>query len=148
MNNESSQIGTKTSTKIGLGKPPTIKDKTELISSDISLMSFTPNMVKPVTHQVLFNVTNDNPNGINLGLDDTYIPVLEPENEFYIDGDKLSFKQRGKENENFKKEHEFEKFRQKAADKIQKLKNENEDEEEEEEEEESYDEEDENDDKK
>ena len=144
MNNESSQIGTKMSTKIGLGKPPTIKDKTELISSDISLMSFTPNMVKPVTHQVLFNVTNDNPNGINLGLDDTYIPVLEPENEFYIDGDKLSFKQRGKENENFKKEHEFEKFRQKAADKIQKLKNENEDEEEEEEEEESYDEEDEN----
>ena len=128
--------GTKMGTKFGLTKPPTIKDKTELISSDISLMSFTPNMAKPPAPQVLFNVTNENPNGINLGLDNTFIPVLDPENEFYIDGDKLSFKQRGK-NADFKKEIEREKLRQKAMDKIQKLKNLKNAEEEEEEEEES-----------
>ena len=128
--------GTKMGTKFGLTKPPTIKDKTELISSDISLMSFTPNMAKPPAPQVLFNVTNENPNGINLGLDNTFIPALDPENEFYIDGDKLSFKQRGK-NADFKKEIEREKLRQKAMDKIQKLKNLKNAEEEEEEEEES-----------
>ena len=134
--------GTKMGTKFGLTKPPTIKDKTELISSDISLMSFTPNMSKPPAPQVLFNVTNENPNGINLGLDNTFIPALDPENEFYIDGDKLSFKQRGK-NADFKKEIEREKLRQKAMDKIQKLKNlKNAEEEEEEEESSSYEEED------
>ena len=137
-----SNIGTKVSTKFGLTKPPTIKDKTELMSSDISLMSFSPNMAKPPAPQVLFNVTNENPNGINLGLDNTYIPVLDSENEFYIDGDKLSFKQRGKNND-FKKEIEKEKLRQKAMDKIQKLKNlKNAEEEEEEEESSSYEEDD------
>ena len=133
---------TKIGTKFGLTKPPTIKDKTELMSSDISLMSFSPNMAKPPAPQVLFNVTNENPNGINLGLDNTYIPVLDSENEFYIDGDKLSFKQRGKNND-FKKEIEKEKLRQKAMDKIQKLKNlKNAEEEEEEEESSSYEEDD------
>ena len=73
--------GTKMGTKFGLTKPPTIKDKTELISSDISLMSFTPNIPKPPAPQVLFNVTNENPNGINLGLDNTFIPVLDQEND-------------------------------------------------------------------
>ena len=138
-----SNIGTKVSTKFGLTKPPTIKDKTELMSSDISLMSFSPNMAKPAAPQVLFNVTNENPNGINLGLDNTFIPVLDPENEFYIDGDKLSFKQRGK-NEDFKKEIEREKLRQKAQDKILKAKISKDDEEEEEEEESSSYEEDDN----
>ena len=105
-------------------------------------MSFSPNMAKPPAPQVLFNVTNENPNGINLGLDNTYIPVLDSENEFYIDGDKLSFKQRGKNND-FKKEIEKEKLRQKAMDKIQKLKNlKNAEEEEEEEESSSYEEDD------
>ena len=137
--NESSAIGTGTkfSTKFGLTKPPTIKEKTDFMNSDISLMSFSPNMVKPSAQQVLFNVTNDNPNGINLGLDDTYIPVLEPENEFFIDGNKLSFKQRGKAQEELKKEVEFDKLRQKALEKIKKLQNEKQNEEEEEEEEES-----------
>ena len=139
-----SNINTTTKgTKFGLTKPPTIKDKTELMSSDISLMSFSPNMAKPAAPQVLFNVTNENPNGINLGLDNTFIPVLDPENEFYIDGDKLSFKQRGK-NEDFKKEIEREKLRQKAQDKILKAKISKDDEEEEEEEESSSYEEDDN----
>ena len=135
--NESSAIGTKLSTKIGLAKPPTIKDKTEYMASDISLMSFTPNMVKPPAQQVLFNVTNENPNGINLGLDETFIPVLEKENEFYIDGDKLSFKQRGKVQDDFKKETEYDKLKQKAQAKIEKLKRVKDAEEEEEEEESS-----------
>ena len=137
--NESSAIGTGTkfSTKFGLNKPPTIKEKTEFMSSDISMMSFTPNMVKPQVQPVLFNVTNENPNGINLGLDETFIPVLEAENEFFIDGDKLSFKQRGKTQEELKKEIEFDKLRQKALEKIKKLQNEKNNEEEEEEEEES-----------
>ena len=134
--NESSAIGTKLSTKLGLGKPPTLKDKTEYMSSEISLMSFTPNMVKPQAQQVLFNVTNENPNGINLGLDDTYIPVLEPENEFFIEPNKLSFKQRGKDQE-LKKETVFEVLRQKAQEKIKKIQRDKENEEEEEEEEES-----------
>ena len=134
--NESSAIGTKINTKIGLAKPPTIKDKTEYMASDISLMSFTPNMVKPPAQQVLFNVTNENPNGINLGLDNTYIPVLEPENEFFIDADKLSFKQRGKIDE-FDKERVKSILRQRAESKIEKLKKIKDEEEEEEEEESS-----------
>ena len=144
--NESSQIGTKVGTKFGLTKPPTIKEKTDIISSDISLMSFSPNLIKPQAQQVMFNVTNDNPNGINLGLDDTYIPILDPENEFYIDGDKLSFKQRGKSKtkNDFTKQSEFEKLRQKALDKIQKLQKAKENEEEEEEDESSSYEEDDN----
>ena len=134
--NESSAIGTKINTKIGLAKPPTIKDKNEYMASDISLMSFTPNMVKPQAQQVLFNVTNENPNGINLGLDNTFIPVLEPENEFFIDADKLSFKQRGKIDE-FDKERVKSQLRQKAELKIEKLKKIKDAEEEEEEEESS-----------
>ena len=134
--NESSAIVTKINTKIGLAKPPTIKDKNEYMASDISLMSFTPNMVKPQAQQVLFNVTNENPNGINLGLDNTFIPVLEPENEFFIDADKLSFKQRGKIDE-FDKERVKSQLRQKAELKIEKLKKIKDAEEEEEEEESS-----------
>jgi hypothetical protein len=99
-------------------------------------MSFTPNMVKPPAQQVLFNVTNENPNGINLGLDNTYIPVLEPENEFFIDADKLSFKQRGKIDE-FDKERVKSILRQRAESKIEKLKKIKDEEEEEEEEESS-----------
>ena len=139
--NESSFYTTKVSTKLNFNKPPTLKDKTEVIQSDISLMSFATNLVtaKPQPKQLVFNVTNDNPNGVNLGLDDTYIPVLEKENEFYIDGEKLSFKQRGKLNEDLKKETEFEKLRQKAIAKVLKSKKDKTaEEEEEEEEEESY----------
>ena len=145
-NNESSQISSKvTSTKIAFGRPPTIKEKTELMSSEVSMMSFSPNVIKPPQkNEVLFNVTSENPKGVNLGLDDTYIPVLEPENEFFIDGDKLSFKQRGKQHEDMKKETEFEKLRQKAINKIEKFKKSKENEEEEEEEESSEYEEDDN----
>ena len=60
-------------------------------------MSFSPNMAKPQAPEVLFNVTNENPNGINLGLNNTYIPALDPENEFYIDGDKLRPQERGRD---------------------------------------------------
>ena len=130
--NESSQIGTsKITSKIG--NAAQLKEKTELMSSEIS---FSPNLIKPQPKEVLFNVTSENPNGINLGLDETYIPHLEPENEFFIDGNKLSFKQKGK-NEEVTKSTEFEKLRQKALDKYTKLMKEKNVEEEEEEEEES-----------
>ena len=137
--NESSFYATKVGTKFNFNKPPTIKDKTEVFQSDISLMSFATNLVsvKPQPKQILFNVTNDNPKGVNLGLDDTYIPVLEEENEFFIDGEKLSFKQRGKLNDDSKKETDFEKLRQKAIYKIEKAKKDISREDEEEEEEES-----------
>ena len=111
------------STKINksLIKPPTIKEIAEFEKSEISLVSFTPKMIKPEAQQVIFNATKENPNGINLGLNNTYIPFLNKENEFMIDVNKLSFKQKGK-NENETKENEAEKLRQKAIEKISKIK--------------------------
>ena len=90
--------------------------------SDTSFVSFTPKISKPEIQQVVFNATKDNPKGINLGLDYTYIPVIPKENEFTIDADKLSFKQVGKAENEMKKETEFEKLRQKAIEKISKIK--------------------------
>ena len=130
-----------TTTKIvsKLQKPPTLKDLTDMEKSDISLVSFTPKIIKQEAQQVVFNATKDNPKGINLGLNNTYVPELNKENEFMIDADKLSFKQRGKNENESKKEEEFEKLRLKAIDKISKLKmkKDNESEEDEESEEES-----------
>ena len=130
-----------TTTKINsknLQKPPTIKDLAELEKSDISLVSFTPKINKPEGQQVVFNATKDNPKGINLGLDSTYIPGLTKENEFIIDADKLSFKQIGKTENEIKKENEFEKLKQKAIEKISKIKLKKDSETEEEEESYSY----------
>ena len=106
-----------------------------------SEVSFTPMVVKSVPQQVIFNATKENPAGINLGLDNTYIPILNQEEEFFINADKLSFKQRGKiedESHEYKKESEFEKLKQKAIEKISKMKLKKENESEEEEESSSY----------
>ena len=128
----SNYVSTKINSK-SLIKPPTLKDATELEKSEISLMSFTPKMIKPEVQQVVFNATKENPKGINLGLNNTYIPFLNRENEFMIDVNKLSFKQKGK-NETEKKENEAEKLRQKAIEKISKIKLKKDEESEEEEE--------------
>ena len=118
--------------KKSIKRPPTIKEMTENERSDISLVSFQQNIKPPETKQVLFNVTSDNPNGINLGLDNTYIPVLNKENEFTIDANKMSFKQNKEEIEN-----PFDILRQQAIEKVSKLKK-NKEENEEESEESSY----------
>ena len=127
-------VSTKINTK-SLIKPPTLKDGAEFEKSDISLVSFTPKIIKPEAQQVVFNATKENPKGINLGLNNTYIPFLNKENEFMIDVNKLSYKQKSKnENENEKKEIEAEKLRQKAIEKISKIKLKKDEESEEEEE--------------
>ena len=113
-------------------RPPTIKDLTDIERSDISLVSFTQQIKPQETKPVIFNATVENPNGINLGLDNTYIPVLNKENQFTIDAEKMSFKQKREEMEN-----PFEKFRIEAIEKISKIKK-NKEEEEEESEESSY----------
>ena len=136
-----------TTTKINtksLMRPPTIKDIVDHEKSDISLVSFTPKISKQEPQQVVFNATKENPTGINLGLDNTYIPFLQKENEFFIDANKLSFKQRGKGGEEITKETEFAKLKQKAIEKISKIKlkkdNDSEEEEESSSEESSYEE--------
>ena len=45
-----------------------------IITFFISLVSFTPVIKQAEVKPVIFNATADNPNGINLGLDHTYIP--------------------------------------------------------------------------
>ena len=118
--------------KKSMKRPPTIKDITEVEKSDISLVSFNQQIKPQEMKPIIFNATAENPNGINLGLDNTYIPVLNKENEFTIDAEKMSFKQKREEMEN-----PFEKFRQEAIVKISKIKK-NKDEEEEESEDSSY----------
>ena len=139
--NDSSVIGTKTQTqtqtqtqnKKSLIKPPTLKDITECEKSDISLVSFTPVIKQVEVKPVIFNATVDNPNGINLGLDHTYIPILKKENEFTIDASKMSFKQNKLAEQNII-EKPFEYLRQEAIEKISKIKKSKDDDDEEEDE--------------
>ena len=118
-----------------------MKDASEILPNEISTISFAQ-AVKPVeSKQIIFNATPDNPNGINLGLDETYIPKISKESQFSIDTSKLSYKTVGQ----LEKENNNEAIRQlydEAINKLTKLKKikkvENKDNEEEEEEEESY----------
>ena len=104
-------------TKKSIKRPPTIKEITELERSDISLVSFQQNIKQPESKPIIFNATSDNPGGINLGLDNTFIPVLNKQNEFTIDANKMSFKQNPQEIEN-----PFDKLRQDAIKKLSELK--------------------------
>ena len=122
--------------KKSLKKPPTIKEITEIERSDISLMSFTPVIKPPESKPVIFNATVENPNGINLGLDNTYIPNLIKDNEFTIDVSKMSFKQ-NKEFDPNEVRNPFEQLKQEAIEKVSKMKK-IKDEEEEESEESEY----------
>ena len=123
-------------------KIPMAKDVSEVGVSEMSAISFAQ-PIKPIeARQIAFNATPDNPNGINLGLDETYIPKINRESQFSIDAGKLSYKTVGqleKENNNEAIKHLYDE----AIDKLTKLKkikkiDNKESEEEEEEEDESY----------
>jgi hypothetical protein len=129
--------------KKSLKRPLKIKEITEYERSDISFASFSPAIKPQESKPIVFNATADNPNGINLGLDQTYIPKISKESQFSIDTDKLSYKTVGqleKENNN----ETIRKFYDEAINKFTKLKkikkieNKENEEEEDEEEEESY----------
>ena len=70
--------------------------RTENEKTEISYISFNQS-IKPTESkqisQIVFNVTNENPNGVNLGLDATFVPKIKKENNFTIDINKMSFKQ-------------------------------------------------------
>ena len=84
-------------------------------------MSFTPVIKPPESKPVIFNATVENPNGINLGLDNTYIPNLIKDNEFTIDVSKMSFKQ-NKEFDPNEVRNPFEQLKQEAIEKVSKMK--------------------------
>ena len=69
-------------------------DFSDVEKSDISYISFTPAVTKKTEiKKIIFNKTQENPNGIDLGLDTTYMPKLYKENEFYLDAERMSYKQ-------------------------------------------------------
>ena len=49
---------------------------------DISLVSFSPMIKQQEIKPLFFNANSENPNGINLDLDYTYITTLSKDNEF------------------------------------------------------------------
>ena len=134
---DSSNITTKIATnKKSFVNVPSLKEVSEQEKSNLSVVSFTQKKSNPNIQEVSFNVTKENPKGIHLGLDNTYIPKLNEEEEFIIDANKLTYKQN--QEKIYKKEEEYEKFKQKAIEKLQKLKIKKEYESEEEEESSSY----------
>jgi hypothetical protein len=65
-------------------------DNEKSIRSDISFAAKNPSN-KTKQKLIIFNKTSENPNGIDLGLDITFIPKLE--NEFYFDSERMSYRQ-------------------------------------------------------
>ena len=61
----------------------------------MSSISFAQPLKPAEKKQIIFNATPENPNGISLGLDETYIPQINRENQFSIDVSKMSYKQIG-----------------------------------------------------
>ena len=122
-------------------KVPQKNDFSEIEKSNFSSISFSPINVpkKSDTKKIIFNKTQENPGGIDLGLDTTFIPKLLKENRFYLDAERLSYKQISKfeKDKNYKLSDKI--LREEAEKKISEFeKNENEEEEEEESEELSY----------
>ena len=122
-------------------KLPQKNDFSEIEKSNFSSISFSPINVpkKSDAKKIIFNKTQENPVGIDLGLDTTFIPKIQKENEFYLDAEKLSYKQINKyeKEKNYKYSDNF--LREQALKKISELqKNENEEEEESEESSYSY----------
>ena len=70
-----------------------VKDVSEINPEMQSSISFAQPVKPPERKEIIFNATPENPNGINLGLDITYIPKINKENQFSIDVDKMSYKQ-------------------------------------------------------
>ena len=113
-------------------------DYSEIDKSDISVVSFANKQPDP--KPIVFNATSDNPNGINLGLDDTFIPKIEKESEFTIDLNTSSYKQFGTDENLLNNINPYETLRQEAIEKIAQVAGhmKKHEENEEEEEEESY----------
>ena len=130
---ESSITITKNYNQRSLKKPPTIKEITEYEKSDISLVSFSPMVKQQEIKPLIFNANSENPNGINLGLDNTYIPTLSKDDEFTIDAKNMSYKQ-NKQTDPNKIKNPFERLREEAIEKIEMIKNKKEEDEEESEE--------------
>ena len=76
-------------------KIPQKNDFSEIEKSNFSSISFSPINVtkKSDAKKIIFNKTPENPIGIDLGMDTTFIPKLYKENEFYLDAERLSYKQ-------------------------------------------------------
>ena len=77
-------------------KNPPMKDISEIVNSELmSSISFAQPVKKVEAKQIIFNSTPENPNGVNLGLDETYIPNINRENQFSIDTSKMCYKKLG-----------------------------------------------------
>ena len=116
-------------------------DFSDIEKSEFSSISFSPINVpkKSDAKKIIFNKTQENPGGIDLGLDTTFIPRLNKENEFYLDADRMSYKQINKFEKEKNYKHSDNVLRDQAEKKISELqKNENEEEEESEESSYSY----------
>ena len=83
-------------------------------------------------NKIIFNKTDENPNGVDLGMDLSFIPKIEKENEFYFDADRMAFRQIKvfENNNNYKLYYKIlrEEAEQKIIDLKQKEKNEQEEE--------------------
>ena len=102
-------------------KNPPMKDVSEVLVSEMSSISFAQPIKPTETKQIIFNSTPENPNGINLGLDQTFIPNINRESQFSIDAAKMSYKTVGQ----LEKENNNEAIRQlydEAINKLTKLK--------------------------
>ena len=98
-----------------------LKTNSDTEKSDISEMSFAYHK-KAEPKKIIFNKTEENKNGVDLGLDITFIPKLDKENEFYLDVERMSYKQINvyDKNKNYKLSHKI--LREQAEQKIMKLK--------------------------
>ena len=78
-------------------KNPPLKDISEIPNTEMmSSISFAgPPVKQQEKNQIIFNATPENPNGVSLGLDQTFIPNINKENQFSIDVSKMSYKQLG-----------------------------------------------------
>ena len=95
---ESDLTNSKTTKLASLSKFKSIqfKDVSEIGNTEMmSSISFAQPLKPAEKKQIIFNATPENPNGISLGLDETYIPQINRENQFSIDVSKMSYKQIG-----------------------------------------------------
>ena len=105
-------------------------------NSGISELSFIANPKKIEQNNIIFNKTSENPNGVDLGLNLTFLPKLSK--IFYFDSEKIAYKQINKDSQNINDYSLFyNNIKEQAKKKVIKVK-ENEEEEQSEESEESY----------
>ena len=86
---------------------------------DIFLVCFSPMIKQQEIKPLIFNANSENPNGINLYLDNTYITTLSKDNEFSIDAKNMSYKQNKQIDQN-KIKKPLVRLREEAIEKIKK----------------------------